>query len=233
MEMKNQNRSKFLLIVRVLRALLLNECDRLNRMFSLRVVKFNRNQFLKLGNLRIARYESNGTYNETISRFKEDLKKSMIKKDALRKTVIKNLLSDIKNNEINNNEKNKMNNEFQIYDVIQKSIKNHEDSILEFEKSKREDLKEVEMNELKVLSEYLESLPVAKKEDIDLKLRKIIEDLAAEDKSGKFHIGKIFSSKAIPWKNLEEEWKASLKAVQHSVVEIHKEMFPGKPKGSA
>ena len=87
------------------------------------------------------------------SRIQEDMKNAMRSglKDELK--VIRLILSAIKQIEIDKQitlDKNE-----QILDILNKMVKQRRDSIAQFQKGEREDLAQIEMEEIKILNNYL------------------------------------------------------------------------------
>lgn len=82
----------------------------------------------------------------------DDIKKAMIAKDAVTRDVLRTLVSDIKNQTIN---AGKELTEDVVLKCIQKSVKQHNDSIEQFKTANREELLNKELAEKKVLEGYL------------------------------------------------------------------------------
>ena len=83
---------------------------------------------------------------------KDDLKIAMRAKDSFKRDVIRFLMSAIKQVEVD--ERRELSDE-DILKLIQKSVKQREDSIAQFKKAKRDDLANKEENEAKILQAYL------------------------------------------------------------------------------
>ena len=104
----------------------------------------------------------------------EDLKQSMKEKNNLRKNVVQMVRAAIlqiekdKGIEVDDNK---------ILEIIAKEVKTRNDSLVDFEKGGREDLVEQAKGEIDILSEYLPKQLT--KEELKIKLTKIVEDLGA------------------------------------------------------
>lgn len=82
----------------------------------------------------------------------EDIKKAMIAKDTVTRDVLRTLVSDIKNQTVN---AGKELTEDVVLKCIQKSVKQHNDSIEQFKSANREELLNKELTEKNVLEAYL------------------------------------------------------------------------------
>lgn len=82
----------------------------------------------------------------------EDIKKAMIAKDIVTRDVLRALVSDIKNQTVN---AGKELTEDVVLKCIQKSVKQHNDSIEQFKTAGREELMNKELAEKNVLESYL------------------------------------------------------------------------------
>ena len=100
-------------------------------------------------------------------KIQDDIKTAMLAKDAARLDPLRMLKSAVKNLEIAN--PGKPLTDEAVFQVIQKQIKQRQDSIAEFEKAARPELAAKEKSELAVLTTYL---PAAMSED---ELKKIID----------------------------------------------------------
>ena len=87
------------------------------------------------------------------SRIQEDMKNAMRSglKDELK--VIRLILSSIKQIEID--KKITIDDDEQILDILNKMVKQRRDSISQFQKGEREDLAQIEIDEIKIISRYL------------------------------------------------------------------------------
>ena len=86
-------------------------------------------------------------------RIQEDMKNAMRsgKKDELK--VIRLILSSIKQIEID--KKITIDDDEQILDILNKMVKQRRDSISQFQKGEREDLAQIEIDEIKIINRYL------------------------------------------------------------------------------
>ena len=87
------------------------------------------------------------------SRIQEDMKNAMRSglKDELK--VIRLILSSIKQIEID--KKIAIDDDEQILDILNKMVKQRRDSISQFQKGEREDLAQIEIDEIKIINRYL------------------------------------------------------------------------------
>ena len=83
----------------------------------------------------------------------DDMKSALRQHEALRLSVLRMLVSAIKMRQIEKNVKDL--DEAEIVQIIQRQIKQHRESIAQFEKGNRPDLVEKEASELKVLEAYM------------------------------------------------------------------------------
>ncbi len=111
------------------------------------------------------------------SRIQEDMKNAMRSglKDELK--VIRLILSSIKQIEID--KKITIDDDEQILDILNKMVKQRRDSISQFQKGEREDLAQIEIDEIKIINRYLpEELSESELESI---ISDAIEESNAED----------------------------------------------------
>ena len=111
------------------------------------------------------------------SRIQEDMKNAMRSglKDELK--VIRLILSSIKQIEID--KKITIDGDEQILDILNKMVKQRRDSISQFQKGEREDLAQIEIDEIKIINRYLpEELSESELESI---ISDAIEESNAED----------------------------------------------------
>ncbi len=85
-------------------------------------------------------------------RLSEDLKQAMRDKDKLRLSVIRMVRAAIKNREI---EKRRELSEDEILDVLDREVKQRQESLQEFEKAGRQDLIQQAQQEIQILRQYL------------------------------------------------------------------------------
>lgn len=121
--------------------------------------------------------------SQLAQKVQDDIKAAMLAKDSAKLDPLRMLKSAIKNLEIAN--PGKPLTDEAVFQVIQKQIKQRQDSITEFEKAGRPELAVKEKSELAVLTTYL---PAALS---DAELQKIIDDvLKSNSLSSKKEFGK-------------------------------------------
>jgi uncharacterized protein YqeY len=103
-----------------------------------------------------------------------DLKKAMKSGDSFKRDVLRFLDSAVKNDEIEKKKKEEGLNNEEIIELISRSIKQHKDSISQYEKGGRKDLADKEKKELEILSAYM---PEQLSED---KIREIVKSAIKE-----------------------------------------------------
>lgn len=81
-----------------------------------------------------------------------DIKKAMLAKDNIKRDVLRALVSDIKNQTVN---AGKPITDDVVLKCVQKSVKQHDDSIEQFKTANRQDLLDKEIAERKILENYL------------------------------------------------------------------------------
>lgn len=165
--------------------------------------------------LRIVRRYSAGVEVDFQKLLREDLKTAMRNKaPAAERTMIRTLLSELKNLDIDNNGKA---DRFAVWGHLKKLSTQRSKTAEEYLKPGQPDrfkeLAEVELAEEKVISQYLERVPVASKEDIRGKVVALMKEkgLADDNKQAIF--------KAIPWAKVQEEWNASRAMISEVVNE--------------
>lgn len=162
---------------------------------------------------------NNEAYNAVLITLKMDLKNALLNKDEVKKTTIRDIMATLKNKTIAS--KNHTINTFDIYATYEKMINQRKESIAEYSSNKREDLVKRERKELKIIEEYQKSLPVISKEELDLKVKELLEFLKKEDPDTQ--LKGIFNK--IDWKVLPSEWNASSNMIKDSIVNQFKEVF--------
>ena len=104
----------------------------------------------------------------------EDLKESMKNKNVTRKNVVQMVRASVL--QVEKDKKIEVTDE-QIVEIIAKEAKKRKDSIVDYEKSGRQDLLEQIHEEISILEEYLpEQLSI---EEVETKVKQIIEELGA------------------------------------------------------
>jgi len=118
-----------------------------------------------------------------LSDIKNDLKQAMLDKNDLVRDTIRMFLSEVQRFEIDNKEEV---DDAKALQIINKMIKQRNDSISQFKEGGREDLADKEQQEVEILSKYKpEQLS---EEDITEKVKSAIEESGAESMQD---IGKV------------------------------------------
>jgi uncharacterized protein YqeY len=118
-----------------------------------------------------------------LSDIKNDLKQAMLDKNDLVRDTIRMFLSEVQRFEIDNKEEV---DDAKALQIINKMIKQRNDSISQFNEGGREDLADKEQQEVEILSKYKpEQLS---EEDIVEKVKSVIEETGAESMQD---IGKV------------------------------------------
>tara|TARA_A100001015_G_scaffold295750_1_gene375102 strand:- start:178 stop:621 length:444 start_codon:yes stop_codon:yes gene_type:complete len=118
-----------------------------------------------------------------LSDIKNDLKQAMLDKNDLVRDTIRMFLSEVQRFEIDNKEEV---DDTKVLQIINKMIKQRNDSISQFKEGGREDLADKEQQEVEILSKYKpEQLS---EEDITEKVKSAIEETGAESMQD---IGKV------------------------------------------
>jgi uncharacterized protein YqeY len=118
-----------------------------------------------------------------LSDIKNDLKQAMLDKNDLVRDTIRMFLSEVQRFEIDNKEEV---DDTKALQIINKMIKQRNDSISQFKEGGREDLADKEQQEVEILSKYKpEQLS---EEDITEKVKSAIEETGAESMQD---IGKV------------------------------------------
>lgn len=96
-----------------------------------------------------------------------DIKAAMLSKDNVKRDCLRSLVSEIKNQTVNAGKE--ITDEI-VLKCVQKSVKQHQDSISQFEEAGREDLAEKEKAELSHLEKYLPKTASAEETEQAVKL---------------------------------------------------------------
>jgi len=107
-----------------------------------------------------------------LEKLKEDLKKSIIAKDKIVANTIRGVLAAI------SNQKGKISGDTKdVIRIIQKEIKRRREAITMYDKNNRNDLKEIEESELKILLKYMpKQMP---EEEVKKEIMKIYKNLSS------------------------------------------------------
>ena len=110
-----------------------------------------------------------------ISDIKNDLKQAMLDKNDLVRDTIRMFLSEVQRFEIDNKEEV---DDSRAVQIINKMIKQRNDSIFQFKEGGREDLADKEQKEVDILSEYKpEQLS---EEEISTKVKEVVQEVDAK-----------------------------------------------------
>ncbi len=113
----------------------------------------------------------------------QDMKEAMKARDQLRLSTLRLLISEIKNKEID--AKGELKDE-DILTIIQKAVKQRQDSIAQYEKGGRQDLADKEKAELEILKAYLPE-ELSREEILEI----IDQAIAATGASSPKEMGKV------------------------------------------
>lgn len=120
-------------------------------------------------------------------RIENEFKAALKQRDKIKVSTLRMLKADIINTKLDQNKKALKDEE--IVKIIQRQVKQHKDSIEQFEKGKRPDLVEKEKKELDILLSYMPE-QLSQEE-----LKKIIADTIKElEATGKGEMGKVMKS---------------------------------------
>jgi len=137
----------------------------------------------------------------------QEFRQAMKDHDELRRSVLRMVLAAVKNAEI---DKRRELDDGEILGVLQKEVKQHNDSITAFEDGKRQDLADKEKAELKILEEYLPKQ--LSRDEIVAEARAIIEAEGAKGPGDK--------SKVMPKIIAKLKGKADGKIINEVVTEL-------------
>ena len=112
--------------------------------------------------------------SELKKRLQEDLKNAMKEKDIFKRDTIRFLMSAIKQVEVDT--RKELSDE-DIIKIIQKSIKQREESANQYKEANRDDLYEKEIKEAEILKSYLPKQ--LSDEELETEVKKIIEEVGA------------------------------------------------------
>ncbi|WP_187648468.1 GatB/YqeY domain-containing protein [Nitrosophilus labii] len=112
--------------------------------------------------------------SELKKKLQEDLKIAMKEKDTFKRDTVRFLMSAIKQVEVDS--RKELSDE-DIIKIIQKSVKQREESARQYKDAGREDLYEKEIKEAQILKSYLPKQ--LSDEELEAELKKIIEEVGA------------------------------------------------------
>lgn len=139
------------------------------------------------------------------------MKVAMKQNDTLRKNTIKCVISAIKNQIIDN--KDHKIDEYGVYDIYDKLIKQRTDSIANFAANGRTELVDKEQNELSILKQYKDQLKLFT-DDVKEQIMQLVNEKQHKDPAIK--IGNIF--KQVNLDQLSEDWKTPVKAIKKGII---------------
>jgi uncharacterized protein YqeY len=125
----------------------------------------------------------------TKQQLKEELKQSMLAKDAVKTSVLRMLISAIGYHEIQKGGAGYEASEEDVLTIVQKEVKQHKDSIEQYKNAGREELVTKEEEELKLLEKYM---PEQMGEDEIKKL--VAEAIAQTGASNPADMGKVMGA---------------------------------------
>ncbi len=125
-------------------------------------------------------------------RLQSDMKAAMKSGEALKLSVIRMLVSAIRLDEIN--KKLKSIEDADVFQVLQKQIKQHKDSIEQFEKGNRKDLSDKEKSELAILETYMPKQMT--EEELTAMVKEVIAETGAATKKDTGKVMKLVLEKA-------------------------------------
>ena len=120
-----------------------------------------------------------------------DIKTAMIEKNVIKRDCLRSLVSEIKNQTVN---AGKELTEDVVLKCIQKSVKQHNDSIEQFKAANRTDLLERETTECAILSAYLPKM-YSDLETQTIILKIVVENKIEEKKANMGKIMKLLNSR--------------------------------------
>jgi len=121
----------------------------------------------------------------------DDMKSAMRQRDALKLSVLRMLISAIKMRQIDKNVKEL--DDPEIVEIIQRQIKQHRESIAQFEKGGRADLVDKESKELKILELYMPAQ--LGDEELAAIIKQVIAESGATTKSDAGKVMKLVMEK--------------------------------------
>lgn len=167
----------------------------------------------------LRRLQASPAYNQLLTLIKGDLKKAMLAKNNLEKNTIRLVLSTVKNNEIDSAKQT----EFELARTLNKMIKQRIDSSHAYKAQGREDLAHAEELEADIIRKYVIALPVASEEEIEQKLRALLDELKQKDSSTK--IASVFKEIT---DDVATKWGSSPSVIKAMVPGLYKEVFGKK-----
>lgn len=125
----------------------------------------------------------------TKQKLQKELKQSMLARDELKTSVLRMLLSAINYHEINKGGAGYEATDEDVMSVIQKEVKQHNDSIEQFKNAGRQDLVDKESKELEILKQYM---PAQMNEE---EIKKLVEETISQTGTSSLaDMGKVMSA---------------------------------------
>lgn len=120
-----------------------------------------------------------------LEKIRSDMENAMKAGDKQKVTCLRMLIAAIKNREVS---LKRTLEEQEIISIIRSQIKQHKESYTQFKKGKRDDLAEIEDNEISILREYLP------KEMSDSEIKNIVDEIIAEIGATRKDFGKVMKT---------------------------------------
>lgn len=167
----------------------------------------------------LRRLQASAAYTQAMQNIKVDLKQAMIGKKNVEKNTIRSILSTIKNNEIDGGKQD----EFELYKVFTRMLKQRAESEALYKSQNRADLAQVEAQESVILKKYLDGLPLSSDEEVLEKVQRWLSDvheLAKDTKMGDLLKG-VTDEFAL-------KWNTTPSSIRSKVPAIYKKLWAGK-----
>lgn len=127
-----------------------------------------------------------------LSRIEGDMRQALKAREEVRLSALRMIIAAVRNAEIEKNVKTLDDRE--VVKILQKSLKQHKESIAQFEKGNRPDLVAKEGDELKILEAYLPKQ--LSEEDLVRLVREVLAETGAVSKSDTGKVMKAVMAKA-------------------------------------
>lgn len=127
-----------------------------------------------------------------LSRIENDMKEALKAREETRLSVLRMIIASVRNVEIEKNLKTV--DDPEVVKILQKSLKQHRESIAQFEKGNRPDLVAKESAELKFIEVYLPKQMT--EEDLTMLVKAVIAETGASQKSDTGKVMKAVMAKA-------------------------------------
>lgn len=127
-----------------------------------------------------------------VNRLENDMKEAMRAREETRLSVLRMIIAAVRNVEIEKNAKSI--DDAEAIKILQKNLKQHKESIAQFEKGNRPDLVAKESAELKIIETYLPKQLTD--EDLNRLVKEVIAETGASSKSDTGKVMKAAMAKA-------------------------------------